>query len=449
MGTMRRSRIRPSAVLTLFAILTACADKDVTAPDRSPPAFAAAAVTSVDLSGYTRVAMYPLNTSVVREASAVTYDIDRGSLFVVSDESYALIEISKTGAVLGTMSLSGFSDLEGVTWIGNGRFVVAEEQRRDAYRLTWVSGGSATRSSSPGVDIGSTTGNTGIEGITYDHRTGRYITAKEMSPQEVNEHVIDFTARTATTTKLFTPALGVGDLSDLQSLSAVPTLIGTPDQDNLLILSHESRRLLEVNRAGAILSSIDLSAWTIQPEGVAIDPTGTIYIVDEMIANGNSGLIILQPGPPPPPTTPIDVLSMGFEGSLSPWTQDSQKDWFVSTQRRTAGTRSAEVDGSASKAQLISPNIDLKGRTSATIRFSWYIESELDAGEYLAFEVSTNGGSTWTERARLRGNVDGENRWHNVTIDLTGISRLRVRFRGHMSSSSEDANVDAVVVTAR
>ena len=93
--------------------------------------------------------------------------------------------------------------------------------------------------------------------------------------------------------------------------------------------------------------------------------------------------------------------------------------------------------------------IDLQGRTAATITFNWLIESGLDSGEYIAFDVSTNGGSSWTERARLRGNIDPEDKWQTVQIDLSGISSLRLRFRGRMSSYSEDADVDEVRVVAQ
>ena len=107
------------------------------------------------------------------------------------------------------------------------------------------------------------------------------------------------------------------------------------------------------------------------------------------------------------------------------------------------------MDGYASNAQLISVPINLQGKTSTSITFSWFIESGLDTGEYVAFDVSTDGGATWTELARLRGNVDPENVGHNAAFDLTGISALQLRFRGTMSGSSEDANVDMVRVVAR
>ena len=156
-----------------------------------------------------------------------------------------------------------------------------------------------------------------------------------------------------------------------------------------------------------------------------------------------------NPTPPPPPVT---VFADSFESTsfTGRWTQDSQNDWFVSTQRRTVGSRSAEVDGSANNAQLISVPIATGGASSATITFSWFNETSLDTNEYLAFDVSTDGGTTWTEKARLRANADPENAWRPVQVNLTGLAptaSLRLRFRGTMSDSTEDANLDNVIVT--
>ncbi|TFH40339.1 MAG: PKD domain-containing protein, partial [ANME-2 cluster archaeon] len=146
----------------------------------------------------------------------------------------------------------------------------------------------------------------------------------------------------------------------------------------------------------------------------------------------------------------VTVFSDSFEVSEwnGLWTEDGQNDWFRSTQRAIDGSYSAEVDGRASNAKLTSIPIDFQGKTDATITFSWYIESGLDSGEYLAFDVSTNGGA-WVEKARLEGNVDQENVWHAESIDLTGINDLQIQFRGTMSRSNEDAFVDMVMVTAR
>ena len=148
----------------------------------------------------------------------------------------------------------------------------------------------------------------------------------------------------------------------------------------------------------------------------------------------------------------IEVFFDSFESSAdwtANWSQDSQNDWRRRTARRKEGRYAAEVDGRAMDARLISKVIDLQDKTNATITFWWFIESGLDTGEYLAFDVSADGGP-WDEKARLRGNVDAENRWHNVSINITGINNnnLSIRFRGKMSSSREDAYIDVVKVIA-
>lgn len=143
---------------------------------------------------------------------------------------------------------------------------------------------------------------------------------------------------------------------------------------------------------------------------------------------------------------PIEVFSDSFDGgSLANWVQDAQNDWLCSIQRAVEGSHSAEVDGWAGDATLTMKDaIDLSGTSQATLTFSWLIESGVDTGEYLALDLWN--GTTWDEAARLKGNVDTENVWHNEAIDLSDylIGDFKLRFRGKMSLSSEDANVDVV-----
>lgn len=170
----------------------------------------------------------------------------------------------------------------------------------------------------------------------------------------------------------------------------------------------------------------------------------TLTVIDGGGLSANDTAVITVAAQP----SEITVFEDGFESNLANWTQDAQNDWARSTSRAFEGSASAEVDGLANNSELRSPQVNLQGKTNATITFAWFIESGLDSGEYLSFEVSTNGGATWTEFARLRGNVDAEDAWHTVTKGFTSISQLRFRYRGAMSSSSEDAYVDKVRVTA-
>lgn len=159
--------------------------------------------------------------------------------------------------------------------------------------------------------------------------------------------------------------------------------------------------------------------------------------------------------PPQAPPEPLLVFADAFEKPdfIGRWVQDGQHDWFVSPRRARDGSRSAEIDGPTTDGQLTSIVISPQEAATATIAFDWFIASSLDTAEYLAFDVSIDGGGTWTEMARLSGDsrpTPAENHWHGVRIGLTGLvpkDQLRLRFRGTLSAGDEDANLDNLSVT--
>jgi len=270
------------------------------------PATSFASISTLDLADYTLTGSYalpvgPSSAPLAAEASAVTYNWTTDTLFVLGDEGDALVEVSKTGALVSSMTLTDFHDTEGLTYIGSGQFVLTEERLRNAYLLNYMAGTSVARGTLSVADLGSTVKNIGIEGISYDPTDGSYVTVKEMTLQEVNKNIITF-GGSSTVTSLFTPSLGMSDLSDVQVLSTATTA-GSADRDNLLILSQESSKLLEVSRTGAILSQLDLATLGLPgtTEGVTIDRSGIVYLVAEEGINGGSTLYTLSPTPVPLP----------------------------------------------------------------------------------------------------------------------------------------------------
>jgi uncharacterized protein YjiK len=95
----------------------------------------------VNLSDYTRVGRFdlpeptrttpPANSLLAQEASSVTYDWDTDSLFVVGDGGTSVVQVSKTGVLINSMTLAPgsspqgttFYDTEGITYVGGGKFV--------------------------------------------------------------------------------------------------------------------------------------------------------------------------------------------------------------------------------------------------------------------------------------------------------------------------------------
>jgi uncharacterized protein YjiK len=257
-------------------------------------AAASAAQSSLDLSRYSLTSTFAL-PSTASESSAITWNWDTNTLFVVGDEGDYITEISRTGAVLGSMRLTGFDDTEALTYIGNGQFVIGEERIQDVYRLNYQAGASVARSSLATVSLGATVGNSGLEGISYDRTNGSFVTVKESSPQAVRAGFIDFATGTHTVTDLFSPNLGVRDLSDVQVLSS---FTGTGYADNLLIFSQESQRLIEVTRSGQVVSSFSFTSISGIAEGVTIASDGTIFITDE-----SPNIYVLTAAPVPEPET--------------------------------------------------------------------------------------------------------------------------------------------------
>ena len=264
-----------------------------------------APIASIDLSKYIRTGLFnlPVATTgtnfLAREVSAVTYNKDTDTLFVVGDGGTAIVQVSKTGQLIDSMPLTDalnprvFADPEGLTYIGNGQFVITDERVRTASLFTYTAGTTLTTANVKTVGLGTTVGNIGLEGITFDPLTNGFIAVKEENPLGVFQTTINFTALTAsngspTTVNpidLFNPSLA--GLSDFADVFAFSTL--TPTSDRLLLLSQASGKVINVDRAGNISSSLTiiseplnaLSVADQQFEGITVDKDGTLYITSE------------------------------------------------------------------------------------------------------------------------------------------------------------------------
>lgn len=276
-------------------------------------AMPAAALTSIDLGGYRLSgshAIPPLG-GLGLELSAVTYARDRGTLFAIDDEGEGVIELSRTGQVLGTMTFAwparAHPDAEGLAYLGDGVLVVGEERLQDAFRFRFVAGGSANLATAPWASVGNHAfNNVGMEGLSFDPRDGSFVAVKQDAPQVLWRGTLQFEADAdggaSTMTEAFAAASlwGLDSLSDVQTLAPVDRLAGSAAAGNLLVLSLDSRRLIEIDAAGNVMSSLDLALLTTQPiEGVTIDEHGTIYLVAEQGSTLNSRLFVLTPVPEP------------------------------------------------------------------------------------------------------------------------------------------------------
>ncbi len=326
----------PSAGITLGATTAqniVIADNDVAAPPTSNNPF--------DLSKYVQVGRYdlpepshpntvvPTNSLLAQEVSAVTYDWDTDTLFVVGDGGTSIVQVDKKGNLIDSMTLAldpakpqgtYFFDPEGLTYVGGGKFVLMEERYRQANLFTYKPNTTLTGAGAQTVKLGSTIGNIGNEGITYDPlstpTTGGigFVVVKEKQPEGLFQTTIDFAKGTATNgspttepTDLFDPTkLNLLDIADVYALSTLSNSIGKDYYDHLLVLSQESGQIVETDRAGKIYSTLTidpeakdangkslttplsvaspLPAINVvdqQHEGITVDKDGFLYVTSE------------------------------------------------------------------------------------------------------------------------------------------------------------------------
>jgi uncharacterized protein YjiK len=325
---------------------------DTTPPDLpfSTTAFTAG-ITSVDLSTYVRVGRHdlpeptrttpPTDNLLCQEASGVAYNWDTDSLFIVGDGGRSVTQVSKTGVLIDTMTLASgsgpqgteFYDIEGITYIGGGEFVMTEERERQLVKFTYAAGTTLARSATQSVKIGTFVDNTGTEGLSWDPQTAGFICLKEISPMGIFQTGVDFGAGTATngspatenSVNIFDPALtGFSDLADVFALSNLPSMTGQPQAGNLLLLSQEDGKVVNIDRTGSIHSTLTIHTDAGNPltvagqqhEGITMDRSGNIYIVNE---NGGGSIDYPQLWVYAPTTTPNQTPTLvAVENAVNP-----------------------------------------------------------------------------------------------------------------------------------
>lgn len=216
------------------------------------------------------------------ELSGLSYNPASRTLFSVSGKTPALIELSLEGELLRRIPLAGFSDPEGVEILSDGRLAIIDERRRtlSILRLDQLVDG-LDAADYPSFDLGfPSAGNKGFEGIAWDARNERLLLGKERGP--LGLFSLPFPGEDGAAGVM--QPLGRSHLF----LRDISSLTHDARTGNSLVLSDESRLLLEVDAEGRPVSFISLSGGFSglrrgirQAEGVTMDGEGNIYIVGE------------------------------------------------------------------------------------------------------------------------------------------------------------------------
>ena len=258
---------------------------------------------SVDLANYTLVGRFALPAEptaankLAHEASAVTYNKDTDTLFVVGDGGTGVTQVSKQGVLIDSMALATgsspqgtyFYDTEGLAYIGNGRFVMVEERDRELNEFTYVAGSTlGANSTVRTVKLGTSIGNVGLEGLGLDPLSSGFLLAKEASPMGVFQTTVDFAAGTASngsattenSVNLFDPAkTGLVSVNDIYALSNVLEATAT-EAAHMLLLGAADGKVLEMDRSGNILGTLKVGSVA-KNEGLTMGTDRRLYVVGE------------------------------------------------------------------------------------------------------------------------------------------------------------------------
>lgn len=235
-----------------------------------------------------RVEIEALPIAGVANLSALTFDPDRRSLFAVTNKQTELLELSLDGQLVRRIALTGFGDAEAVEYISPGIYVISDEHRQRLFKVhvdsntRWLD---AADSELLALIIGEG-GNNGFEGLAYDSVSRRLFVAKERKPLRILQ-VLGFPRQAAN--QPFSAQVQGDPVRDSRLfVTDLSSLMFDQGSGHLLLLSDESRLVLELDEGGKPISSLSLLAGNHglkrsvpQAEGLAMDDRGYLYIVSE------------------------------------------------------------------------------------------------------------------------------------------------------------------------
>lgn len=221
--------------------------------------------------------------------SGITYDDQRDQLWAVVNNPSELLAMSRDGEVTARYPLSGFSDVEDVTYLGDGQLLFVEEREQQLVvvpvpRLAGPLFREDYRSLTLGIGRD---GNQGFEGVGYDRAGDRLFVAKEHSPMKLYEiqglkHSIqgDFGLQIIDHDEWIRDSVFATDLSAAHF---------DEQTGHLVLLSDESKRVMELDGSSGKLigyRTLDsgfagLGKAVPHGEGMTFDDRGNLYIVSE------------------------------------------------------------------------------------------------------------------------------------------------------------------------
>ena len=226
------------------------------------------------LDGYSSASALTSLSYVSADLSGIAYVPDTNTFFLIQNNGGLIWEVDTSFNRLRTIQMNGFGDTEDLVHLGGTEFAIVDESSQlyigtISAATTQVSAGDFQR-----VLFDNYSGNSGYEGVAYDRILQTFYVVKETSPKRIRSFLRPATsADTMVTaqTPFDADQLPAGDLSSVRLDDRT---------GRLLILSHESHKLMDVGLDGFVHGELQM-ADSSQHEGVALDSSYNIYVTSE------------------------------------------------------------------------------------------------------------------------------------------------------------------------
>lgn len=145
-----------------------------------------------------------------------------------------------------------------------------------------------------------------------------------------------------------------------------------------------------------------------------------------------------------------------FESNLSKWTKINERDWNVESEsekdvpNHSASTNKvAHADACTTTCTIRTGAIDLSDYLTANMHFWRYVDNQIDPGENLRVDASSDNGITWNNLFTWTHGDGDDDTWHTQTHELDSsylTERFVVQFTATADSTFEALEIDDVVV---
>lgn len=215
--------------------------------------------------------------------SGLTWNKDTQTLFAVTDDPSWILELSSEGDILRRISLDKSADLEAIEYIGNDRFYLSKEKSGTLaivtiHRDTQTVNISEAETYRPAIQASKP--NSGVEGLAWKPELSRMVTAQEKKPIHLF-NILENEGAFKTDKSPFNELMlswYVRDISAMDFDGSTSTLYILSDDSQKVVLVDSEHKLkfmpLDKGHYG-------LKQGIPQPEGIATDGKGNLYIVSE------------------------------------------------------------------------------------------------------------------------------------------------------------------------